>query len=293
VGTVPAADIRPGALSASPSNLTVIDNQLFFSATGPDLGSELWVLDLNLPEIAAEQPAGSGLVDGSSSRDFGVVPPGGNAMLVFTVRNTGTAVLNGLSVAKDGANSSDFTIGSLGATTLAPGASTTFAVTFAPGAAGARNAAIHVASDDPDENPFDVPVTGTGLTQLENWRLQYFGSTANSGDGDDANDYDVDGMTNFLEFCLRTDPTQASVLSQFLVLNGTNLEFTYMRAKAAVLDGVVFDVEWIDDLTQTNWSTAGVSETVLSDDGVVQQVKATMPAGMGGRRFVRLKATGQ
>jgi len=67
-------------------------------------------------------------------------------------------------------------------------------------------------------------------------------------------------MKNFLEFCLHTDPKQPSLAGISLVLNGSNLEFTYTRAKAAVLDGVIFSVEWIDDLTQTNWSSAGVTE---------------------------------
>jgi hypothetical protein len=32
-----------------------------------------------------------------------------------------------------------------------------------------------------------------------------------------------------------------------------------------------------------------VAEQVLSDNGTVQQVKATLPAGSLGRRFVRLR----
>jgi len=48
-----------------------------------------------------------------------------------------------------------------------------------------------------------------------------------------------------------------------------------------------YQVEWSDDLT--TWSSAGVVETLLSDDGTTRQVKATMPAGSIGRRFVRLR----
>lgn len=40
------------------------------------------------------------------------------------------------------------------------------------------------------------------------------------------------------------------------------------------------------------WSTAGgTAETVLSDDGVLQQVKTTVFAGLNGKRFVRLRVT--
>ena len=116
------------------------------------------------PEIAVEQPAGNNLADGGAEIDFGnLAVDGGPAVRSFTVRNASTATLTGLAVSKDGANSGDFTVGALGATTLAPGDSTTFAVSFLPGAAGSRTAAIHIASNDADENPFDIALFGTGL----------------------------------------------------------------------------------------------------------------------------------
>ncbi|MCX6879153.1 MAG: choice-of-anchor D domain-containing protein, partial [Verrucomicrobia bacterium] len=115
------------------------------------------------PEIAVEQPAGTDLTDGSSGIDFGSATLGGTpGSRTVTVRNLGTANLTGLAVTTDGVDAADFTLGALGATTLAPGASTTFTVTFAPGAAGARSAALHLASNDSDENPFDLTLTGHG-----------------------------------------------------------------------------------------------------------------------------------
>ncbi len=116
------------------------------------------------PEIVVEQPVGTDLVDGSASIDFGSVNTGSSsAAKTFTIKNTGTADLTGLAITKDGSHATDFTVGALGATTVAPGARTTFTVTFSPGAAGARSAAIHIASYDADENPFDITLTGTGL----------------------------------------------------------------------------------------------------------------------------------
>ncbi|MEI6607484.1 MAG: cadherin-like beta sandwich domain-containing protein, partial [Verrucomicrobiota bacterium] len=40
---------------------------------------------------------------------------------------------------------------------------TSFTVTFAPAALGTRSAAIHIASNDANENPFDISLTGNGL----------------------------------------------------------------------------------------------------------------------------------
>src|SRR2546425_572659 len=49
-------------------------------------------------EIAVEQPAGTGLVDGTGSSSFGSVNVGANSSLSFIIKNTGTAVLTGLGI---------------------------------------------------------------------------------------------------------------------------------------------------------------------------------------------------
>jgi fibronectin-binding autotransporter adhesin len=116
------------------------------------------------PEIAVEQPVGTNLVDGSASISCGSVNQGSSSSPVtFSVKNTGTSDLTGLALTKDGTHNADFTLGSLGSATLAPNASTTFTVTFTPGAAGTKNAAIHIASNDANENPFDISLTGSGI----------------------------------------------------------------------------------------------------------------------------------
>ncbi len=117
------------------------------------------------PGIVVEQPVGNILIDGGSEIDFGTVN-GGFAGLVkhFTVRNTGSTALSGLAVSKDGANASDFLVNTSGmATLLSPGGTTSFTVTFLPIADGLRTAAIHLASTDPNRNPFDVALSGTGV----------------------------------------------------------------------------------------------------------------------------------
>lgn len=92
--------------------------------------------------------------------------------------------------------------------------------------------------------------------------------------------------------CGSSPPAGADSAGQSLVKVGENLEFTCTRATAVMLDGVVFAVKWNDSLTPGVWSGVGVTEMILSDNGIVQQVKATLPAGAAGQRFVRLEATG-
>lgn len=115
------------------------------------------------PDIAVEQPAGSSMVDGTAKRSFGTVTVGESAVRTFTIRNEGTAKLKGISITTNGANAADFTAEPPAGSILKPGASTTFKVTFSPKAAGTRSAAIHIASNDPDEKPFDIQLGGEGV----------------------------------------------------------------------------------------------------------------------------------
>ena len=55
-----------------------------------------------------------------------------SAAQTFTIQNTGTADLTKLAVTLAGASPGDFTLGALGATALAPNATATFTVMFAP-----------------------------------------------------------------------------------------------------------------------------------------------------------------
>ena len=127
----------------------------------------------------------------------------------------------------------------------------------------------------------------TTHTQHQGWRQTHFGSTSNAGDAADDADPDRDGLKNLLEYALNLSPNTVSRVPASVQATGGNLEYLYDRGTAAFNGGTIFQVEWSDDLT--TWSGAGVVETLLSDDGTTQQVKATLPAGSGGRRFVRLR----
>ena len=115
------------------------------------------------PYIAVQEPAGTTLMEASSIA-FGNVTGNSSATLTFTISDPGPATLTSLAVSEDGANAGDFTVSALGSTTVTAGSSTTFTVTFTPGALGARSAAIHIASNVTGiRNPFDVALTGIGV----------------------------------------------------------------------------------------------------------------------------------
>ena len=116
------------------------------------------------PEITVEQPVASNLKDGKAKRSFGTVSiRNGAKTMVFVIRNDGTTKLTNLAITRDGINAADFTLSKPAATSLDPGQSTTFRVTFKPQAKGTRSAAIHITSNDADESPFDVSLTGLGV----------------------------------------------------------------------------------------------------------------------------------
>lgn len=120
---------------------------------------------LTVPEIAVEKPGAVNLIDGGSSVSFGSVPVGSSTTMTFTVKNLGVADLTGFAITKDGANAPEFTVTANPAASVeGPSGSTTFTVKFAPAAAGTRSAALHIASNDPDESPFDIPLTGNATS---------------------------------------------------------------------------------------------------------------------------------
>ncbi|PYS23626.1 MAG: hypothetical protein DMF72_08740 [Acidobacteria bacterium] len=137
------------------------------------------------PEISVEQPAGTDLTSGSSTPiDFGssdVGVPSATSPKTFTIKNAGPGDLTISGITSD---TSEFVVDTTGmSTTVTANNSTTFKVTFTPGAPGIRNGAIHIGNNDSDENPFDINLTGTGNCPT--------GFVVNStADTDDANEGD-------------------------------------------------------------------------------------------------------
>ncbi len=115
------------------------------------------------PEITVKLSKDNTLSDGKSTVNFGSVKIGKTGPTkTFTITNTGKADLTGIKLTTSGANRKDFVISSLGTTRLAQGKSARFTVSLKPSAAGNRKAVIKIRSNDADENPFDIKLTGKG-----------------------------------------------------------------------------------------------------------------------------------
>ena len=119
-------------------------------------------LPVTVPQITVEQPSPTPLADGRNTIEFGTVSTTAQNTLTFTLRNTGTADLTGLSLSSDGTNLGDFVLPTLASAVLTPGQSTTFDVAFVPTAEGVRTANLHITSNDLTEPSFLILLHGTG-----------------------------------------------------------------------------------------------------------------------------------
>jgi hypothetical protein len=134
---------------------------------------------------------------------------------------------------------------------------------------------------------FKVTVTGTAL---ETWRFANFGTTANTGSAADTFDANGDGEANLLEYATAQNPSAASLVTLSAIRTANAVVITYTRSLAALTEGVTFTVEWSDTLSPHSWSTADAEQSILSDDGTLQSVEATVLTSPAiPRRFIRLK----
>lgn len=99
----------------------------------------------------------------SEHTDFGVAAlTGGSVVRMFTIQNAGGQTLTLGPVSLDGLQSSDFTVTTTPATSVAPGGSTSLGITFDPSQPGRRLAIVSLATNDVSENPFRFFISGTG-----------------------------------------------------------------------------------------------------------------------------------
>ena len=185
-GTSMISDLIPGASSSSPSQLTAVGTRLYFTARMPGLvAPELMMFEAgSVADISVEQPLATVLTSGSATVDWGSfdVGSGSSVTKVFTIRNTGEQTLMLTNTIIDGSGASSFsTSPSLAGVTITGGASTTCAVSFNPLTLGAKTATLRISSNDPDESPFIIQLTGAGVAAPELSIEQADGSSLTNG----------------------------------------------------------------------------------------------------------------
>jgi hypothetical protein len=101
-----------------------------------------------------------------TSKDYGHVTRGKSSSQTFVLSNTGNAALIVNSTRLVGSNPDQFTIYSGGGSfTLAAGSSRNMIVSFRPTALGEQSAILRFSSNDPDKDPLNVYLNGSGVEQ--------------------------------------------------------------------------------------------------------------------------------
>lgn len=114
--------------------------------------------DINIKQGAAD------IADGGFY-DFGAHNVDSETDVAFTIENPGGTdlTLSGAPfVAIGGPDADQFIVQQAPVTPIASGQSTTFIVRFKPTSSGAKSASITIASDDTNETPYDISLSGTG-----------------------------------------------------------------------------------------------------------------------------------
>lgn len=178
----------------------------------------------------------------------------------------------------------DISLTGLADHTLAPGEVTIVQIAFSNGTGSGGG--HHLFLDN-------VALSGvtTQLSGIQAWRSEHFGTNENTGVAADTFDANGDGESNLLEFATNQDPHADTLLAPSLVIDGGFVKYRYDRSKAALADGVTFEVEWSSTLEVDSWNDIGVTELLLGEDAEMESIEASIPAGFLGRRFIRLKCT--
>lgn len=168
VTTAPLASIAPGASTSvvvtfAPSSQSVQTGTLQIlssDASASPFTVALTGTCLNTVEIAVEEN-GVNLTDGGVL-NFGSAAAGSVVTKTFVIRNSGNSNLTGVAASFAAGAGAGFAILTQPAGTVAPNGSTTLVVTFTAPASGSQSAALKIASNDADENPFDISLSASG-----------------------------------------------------------------------------------------------------------------------------------
>jgi hypothetical protein len=134
-----------------------------------------------IPEIDIQGNTTS-IVDGDTTPSFADWTDFGSSVgtRTFTIFNNGNLPLTIGTITITGTNASDFSVTTPPSATVPSLGSTTFVVTFTPGAIGVRTATINIVNNDTNENPYNFNIQGTGSTREID--LQGNGLSISNGD---------------------------------------------------------------------------------------------------------------
>jgi hypothetical protein len=270
VGTTQALDLFGYSVAVSGDTVVVGAYQEDSTTTGvnstPNEGASnsgaAYVFTVPSPEInltgnSVSIADGDGTPSTADHTDFGSTSiAGGTVVRTFTIQNTGSldlALTGTPEVAVSGTDAADFTVTLQPTSPVAAAGSTTFQVTFDPSATGLRTATLTIANNDPDENPYNFAIQGTGQVDYATWALQHGVIGPNSGPTED---FDFDGLVNLLEFAFGLDPTNGGplpLLEPQIIDSFPDRFFVITFEHPAGVTGITYGAEWTPTMAAGSW----------------------------------------
>lgn len=282
-GSIHFMALAPGAVNLEPGQSTTFDiafapgkmglqqaviHILSNDAEVPVFAISLEGNGLGLPKIAVSQPRDVRLKDGKSEVGFGKATVRSESKIrKFTITNLGSANLKHIEINKSGPHRGDFKVGKPDKTTLIPGDSTSFEVTFTPGALKSRTARLRIGSNDKKSGAFNIELSGQGTPRRS-------AKLAGNASGLLKAVFGEDGLKAANS---RSPATSTEVIDgrKYLALAVT---------KAA---GTVAVVEVSSNLL--DWYSGKNHTTVLVDDATTLKVRDNTPVTSGAKRYIQLK----
>jgi hypothetical protein len=220
---------------------------------------------------------------------------GSNTARFTVVRNGETAAPLTVNIGYGGSATAGMDYSGNAASVIIPAGSVSQTITVTPAVDSAPEGNEQIVASIQPGAGYTVADPGTATATLldrpfDTWRFAHFTQAElENAEVSGANaDPDEDGASNLVERAFCGDPkTPGTTAPPVAVVENGRLELTYARAKAALAD-TSFIGEWTDNIG-TAWSTSGVTEEILEDDGTVQLVRTTVLTGGSNQRFLRLR----
>lgn len=160
----------------------------------------------------------------------------------FTIFNNGNITLTLGSIVISGTNAADFTVTTPPSASVAAFSSTTFVVSFVPGALGLRTATLTFSNNDNNENPYNFNIQGTGTTReidIEGLGLSIVNGDAvtSISDGTDFGPADINLATITRTFTIRNTGSIPLTISNPTISGLNAAEFTISANPATLIIG--------------------------------------------------------
>jgi len=139
---------------------------------------------------------------------------------------------------------------------------------------------------------YTTPVTiAVQAAPYKVWKVANFGASAsNPTVAGDLVDSQNDGLPNLLKYALGLNPNAPATTGITVQGNATTLTMNYTQSSAAT-DVTVSAAVSTNPSDPTSWTSSGVTQTMISDNGTIQQWQATAPVNANTAMFMRLTVT--